>query len=107
MTCRRDRRRRRPDLAPVLRGSRLRAIKAALRARDGHECFYCLCVLLDAGTIEHLHRWADGGSSQPANLVLAHSDCNFATRHLTVDQKMLLRGDALLARIAAERASAA
>lgn len=107
MTSKRDRRKRRPHLVRVLRGPELHVVKAKLRARDGDGCFYCLKAMVEDCTLEHLHRWADGGTNHPSNLVLAHRDCNWATKDLIVDQKMLLRGDALLAQLKAGQARAA
>lgn len=83
-----------------LRGHRRRAMVDRLLARDGDECFFCLAPLGDDITLEHIKPWAIGGSNRPKNLALAHGDCNWATKDLTVDQKMLERGDALMAALA-------
>lgn len=107
MTTRKSRRRMRPHLAPVLTGDGLRHVKALLRERDGDGCFFCLDPMGADCTLEHLHRWADGGGNDLSNLALAHRDCNWDTKELTVDQKMLLRGDVLLARLQAEAREAA
>lgn len=96
----------RPHLACVPGSARKREMRAVLRQRDGDDCFYCLLPLGADATLEHLVRWADGGTYAYDNLVLAHEGCNYATKHLTVDEKMLRRGDALLARIERERAAA-
>jgi 5-methylcytosine-specific restriction endonuclease McrA len=74
-----------------------------LRARDGGACFYCLEPLGSDETLEHLVERQHRGSNHPDNLVIAHEACNFATQGLSVDQKMLLRGDALLAQLAGEK----
>ncbi len=89
----------------MLNAGTKRVLRAALRARDGDDCFYCLRPLGADDTLEHIERWGDGGSNHPDNLALAHAACNFETRELSVDEKMLRRGDALLARLSAtERA---
>jgi len=89
-----------------LHGRRRRAMVDRLLARDGDECFFCLDPLGDDITLEHIKGWAIGGSNRPNNLALAHGDCNWATKDLTVDQKMLVRGDALLASLVAFGAAA-
>jgi 5-methylcytosine-specific restriction endonuclease McrA len=61
----------------------------------------------DDRSLEHIVDWADGGRNDRANLVLAHAACNHAAQGLTVDEKMLRHGDALLARLAAEMRVAA
>lgn len=99
-TDRRDKRKRRPHLAPVMNSERKRFLRAELGARDGTDCFYCLQPLLADQSIEHLENWATGGSNDLDNLVLAHVDCNWATKDLSVDEKMLRRGDMLLGRMA-------
>lgn len=95
------------NLAPLITGRLRRVVVSQLRERDGDDCFYCLDPLAADCTLEHLHRWADGGTNDLSNLALAHRDCNWETKDLTVDQKMVRRGDALLARLQAETARAA
>lgn len=85
-------------LAPYQKEARRKAI----RARDGHECFYCLQPLGEVATLEHLvERRLQGGHGLD-NLVLAHLACNESVCGLTLDEKMLRRGDVLLARLAGE-----
>ncbi len=43
-------------------------------ARDGADCAYC--AVPDATTIDHVYPWAQGGSSDAANLVVACRPCN-------------------------------
>lgn len=106
MTSKQERRRKRPWLARPLTGAPRRALVDTLRRRDGDDCFFCLLPMGVDVTLEHLKKWAEGGSNAPGNCVLAHRDCNWATKDLTVDEKMLLRGDMLLTRLAGERAAA-
>jgi 5-methylcytosine-specific restriction endonuclease McrA len=107
MSSRHIRRRGRPSLCSPLSSAQRRSRRDKLRGRDGDGCFFCLLALGDDETIEHLEDWAAGGSNALRNLVLAHRECNHDAQGLTVDQKMLRRGDALLAAIAAEQRSAA
>lgn len=95
------------NLAPLISGRARRIVVAELLQRDGGDCFYCLRPMGADCTVEHLHRWADGGSNHPGNLALAHRACNWNTKDLTVDQKMLRRGDALLSRLREEERAAA
>lgn len=60
-----------------------KAIRRALRARDGNNCFYCKVEFGTAtvqsplrATIEHLEPRTNGGSNQLDNLVLACDVCN-------------------------------
>lgn len=70
------------------RASRLRS----LRSRDGTECFYCgLDVDDEEVTLEHLLAIKDGGTSNLANLVLAHRQCNELAADLPVIGKVKLR----------------
>lgn len=107
MTSKKSRRRLRPHLARVLTGDALREVKARLRERDGDDCFFCLRRMGSDRTLEHIVRWADGGTNDLDNLALAHRDCNWRTKEWSVDRKMLHRGDALLARLQHEPGRAA
>lgn len=79
-----------------------RSRAAVLRARDGTDCFYCLDPLGRDQTIEHIVERRHLGSNHPDNLALAHELCNMSAEGMSPDQKMLRRGDALLARLAGE-----
>lgn len=85
-------------LAPYQKEARRKAI----RARDGDECFYCLQSLGEDATLEHLVERRLKGGHGLDNLVLAHLACNETVCGLTLDEKMLRRGDVLLARLAGE-----
>ena len=78
------------------------ARRRAIRARDGDGCFYCLQSLGQDATLEHLLDKRLKGGHHPDNLVLAHRFCNEAVRGLTLDEKLLRRGDVLLAWLAGE-----
>lgn len=72
------------------RASRVRT----LRSRDGSECFYCgVDMESDEITLEHLLSVGDGGTSNLANLVLAHRLCNEMAADLPVIAKVKLRED--------------
>lgn len=92
-----QKRRDRPYLPAVPGSNRKRELRALLRSRDGSDCFYCLRPMLEDASLEHVEDWSVGGSFDLVNLVLAHRACNWAAKGLTVHQKMLRRGDALLA----------
>ncbi len=99
-------RRDRPHLAPVLGARAKRLLRNVLRLRDGADCFYCLEPMGADETLEHLEDWSAGGSNDPANTALCHERCNYAVKDLTVNQKMLVRGDALLSAMAMQRVAA-
>lgn len=53
----------------------------SLLVRDGNLCHWCrepfdMQKPKRRPTIEHLKRFADGGSNRLGNLVLAHEECN-------------------------------
>jgi len=70
------------------RASRVRT----LRSRDGDGCFYCGRVMESGDlTLEHLLSIKDGGTSNLANLVLAHRRCNEIAGDLPIIAKIKLR----------------
>lgn len=82
------------------------ARRKAIRARDGDDCFYCLLPLGEDVTLEHLMERRLKGGHGLDNLVLAHLACNEAVCGLTVDEKLLRRGDVLLAWLAQQQVAA-
>lgn len=66
-----------------------RNLFATLARRDGTGCLYCGAGLtVESATIEHVLSVTHGGTSHPANLALACSDCNKQASHLTVREKI-------------------
>lgn len=54
-----------------------KAAKARTLAEQGGKCFYCEAALLIAdATWDHVVPKADGGSTHPANVVVACHTCN-------------------------------
>ncbi len=75
-------------MSPAQRRSR----RAALRARDGDQCFYCDKLLTDAeASLEHLLPQSADGPHHLANLVLACAPCNKNARNLSIAEKVRLR----------------
>lgn len=78
-------------------GRKRRKKVAALRRRDGDDCFFCIRPMeRENMTLEHLLSRRDGGTDCYANLVLACRPCNHAAGHLAVIEKVKLRERALL-----------
>lgn len=76
---------------PWRRPGKSKVIIATLLDRDGPNCFYCHKPLLDDCSVEHLLSLAHGGPDHVSNLVLAHSQCNSKTGHLSLIEKIRLR----------------
>lgn len=70
------------------RRSNYKKEKAKLLERDGDNCFYCGKSLGDDITLEHLINLSAGGINTLANMVLAHEQCNFDTKTMTLAEKV-------------------
>ena len=70
------------------RGASLRAF---LRERDGDDCWLCHEPMGDDCTIEHKRAKAMGGTSNIANLALAHRECNRVVGHAGLAVKEAIR----------------
>lgn len=65
---------------------------AALRKRDGDDCFFCqTSVEVEDESVEHLVSITHGGPDHLANMALAHRTCNAEAGHMSVMDKILLR----------------
>lgn len=73
-------------------GQRRRAhLIATIAERDGWGCCYCGNELTEeTATIEHVVARTFNGPDHPANIVLAHQQCNAAAAHLSVRAKIEL-----------------
>ena len=61
----------------------------SLARRDGWACVYCgTPTEIETVTIEHFVPITAGGTSHPANLSLAHKECNAEASHLSVREKI-------------------
>jgi hypothetical protein len=83
----------------VIPARQRRRKRRQLRDRDGTDCFYCLRPLHADQTIEHLLDRQHGGTNALDNLVLVHNVCNEEVLGLSLEQKLLRRGDVLLAQM--------
>lgn len=73
---------------------------AAIRRRDGDDCFYCLeSMSREEMTLEHLLPRSLKGSDSAKNLVLAHKCCNGKAGDLSIAEKVRLRERQLLKKI--------
>jgi 5-methylcytosine-specific restriction endonuclease McrA len=71
-------------------GAPITAMEAAYQ-RDGADCFYCGTPLGADATCEHLLARAHGGQTHPANVALAHEDCNREAGDKSIAEKIELR----------------
>lgn len=96
------------SLAPVKKHGRKSGAgtHAALIARDGNECFFCLSPLGQLKSVEHLVPVAHGGPNHISNKFLAHPDCNRAAGHLSAPEKIRIREEALLRNFTASEVAA-
>lgn len=62
-----------------------------LLERDGPDCWFCGTKMGRDCTVEHLVPQSRGGGNDLANLVLAHSACNFKAADLSISEKVELR----------------
>lgn len=92
------------SLAPVatVKGKRRPGDAAALLARDGGLCFFCILPFLGDMTVEHLVPRAHGGPNHISNKFLAHHRCNSDAGHLSAPEKIAIHDRALRARWQAE-----
>lgn len=93
-----------PTEVPPRRGGKQakwrRKTIAAIRRRDGDDCFYCLERLSrEEMTLEHLLSKSLKGSDSTKNLVIAHKDCNDKAGNLSIAEKVRLRERQLLKKI--------
>jgi len=73
---------------------------AAIRARDGGYCFFCLKpVLNEDESEEHLVPATHGGPNHISNLFLAHRRCNASAGHLSAPEKIAIHVNAILERV--------
>jgi len=72
--------------------------RSRLLKRDGDGCWFCGDPMGEDMTLEHLLPQSKGGSNDPANLVLAHRDCNNRAADLSVSEKVELRAQLRSAR---------
>lgn len=70
---------------------------AAIRERDGGNCFFCLePVAIADESEEHLVAATHGGPNHISNLFLAHRKCNEEVGHLSAPEKIALHVVAIL-----------
>jgi hypothetical protein len=70
---------------------------AAIRKRDGDNCFYCrVAVSDDTASAEHLVSTTHGGPNHISNLFLAHKLCNAKAGHLSAPEKIAMHVRAVL-----------
>lgn len=70
---------------------------AALRARDGDDCFYCLGHVDESNaSVEHLLSVTHGGPDHISNAVLAHKLCNSKAGHKSLMEKIRIHTNAVL-----------
>lgn len=65
--------------------------RAAIRARDGNDCWFCGKPMGDDCTLEHLVAKAKGGANSLANYALAHRKCNADAADLPLVEKIAMR----------------
>ncbi len=66
-------------------------LRGYLRDRDGDDCWLCHEPMGDDCTIEHKRAKAMGGTSNLANLALAHRECNRVVGHAGIAVKEAIR----------------